>query len=78
MEAKNGPFWTVFLSQWQRSGNNTSAGEPRRHLHRMGVTEWCWTDYPEPQPARDTGWLEVAGWINVLGHHEAINGTTWD
>ena len=28
----------------------------------MGVTEWCWTDYPEPQSQR-SGWLEAAGWI---------------
>ncbi len=25
----------------------------------MGVTEWCWTDYPEPQSQR-SGWLEAA------------------
>ncbi len=28
----------------------------------MGIVEWCWTDYPEPQSQR-SGWLEAAGWI---------------
>ncbi len=35
--------------------------KPPRHLHRMGVTEWCWTDYPGPQPPQGSGWLEAAG-----------------
>ncbi len=29
----------------------------------MGVTEWCWTDYPEPQPPEWSGSLEMCGWI---------------
>ena len=32
----------------------------------MGVTEWCWTDYPQPQPPRRSGWLEAYGWITQL------------
>ena len=31
----------------------------------MGVTEWCWTDYPDPQSQR-SGWLEAARWINCI------------
>ncbi len=27
----------------------------------MGIIEWCWTDYPEPQPPRCAGWLEAVG-----------------
>ncbi len=29
----------------------------------MGVTEWCWTEYPEPQRS---GWLEACGWITCI------------
>ena len=31
----------------------------------MGVTEWCWTDYLEPQSQR-AGWLEAVGWITCI------------
>ena len=31
-------------------------------IHGMGITEWCWTDYPELQPPRWSEWLEAAGW----------------
>ncbi len=33
------------------------------YLHRMGIVEWCWTDYPEPQPPQWTGWLEACRWV---------------
>ncbi len=39
---------------------------PRRHLHRMGITQWIRTDYPEPQPPRWSGRLEAAGWIACI------------
>ena len=28
----------------------------------MGITQWCWTEFPEPQSQRSGG-LEARGWI---------------
>ena len=32
----------------------------------MGTMTWTYEPYPEPQPPRDTGCLEAAGWITCI------------